>query len=530
MPAVPGSTYSVTGTITAFTSTNSQTGSDADSATITVDNASPSNVTSASGTAGNEQVSLSWTNSGDSDFHSAVVLRRAASAVADTPVEGTTYTVGNTIGTATVACVEATPGDSCTDTGLTNGTAYHYKIFAKDSNGNYSATGAVPTGSPFTPAVPSDTTAPGAVTNLAITSVGQTSVSLSWTSPGDDGDTGTASTYDMRYSTSLITSGNFSSATQATGEPVPSVASSSESMTVSGLSAGTLYYFAIKTIDEALNSSAISNVVSDTTSAAPTPTPEAEAVAPTGPTAPSRVLKVSFFGKAYPGAKVEILRKDTSAPDAPYRTIPLEKYSVNEMGVFDIVPGALLADQYFFGIRAEDKDGRQSRILTFSVDLRTTDSLEEKDIFMPPTFDFLKARVRKGDSIKILGYATPGSATEIEIDDKIVSAVKTDISGYYSFTTSTSQFSFGNHYARTRQIDASGKISHFSTSRVFQVSELLLPRADFNRDETINITDWSIFLFRWGSGDQNLRGTIDMNADGVIDISDFSIFLRNIQL
>ena len=68
----------------------------------------------------------------------------------DVPVEGTTYTVGNTIGSSTVACVVTAPTASCTDSGLTNGTAYHYKIFAKDTNGNY-ATGATPTGSPATP-------------------------------------------------------------------------------------------------------------------------------------------------------------------------------------------------------------------------------------------------------------------------------------------------------------------------------------------------------------------------------------------
>ncbi len=148
MPAVPGSSYAVTGTVTAFTSTNVQSGTDSASATITIDNASPANVTSTSGTAGDTQVSLSWTNPGDSDFDSIVVLRRASSAIADVPVEGTTYIVGNTIGTATVACV--TSSTSCTDTGLTNGTAYHYKIFVKDTRGNYSA-GVVPTGSPYTP-------------------------------------------------------------------------------------------------------------------------------------------------------------------------------------------------------------------------------------------------------------------------------------------------------------------------------------------------------------------------------------------
>ena len=37
-----------------------------------------------------------------------------------------------------------------TDSGLANGTVYHYKIFANDTNGNY-AVGLVPTGSPVTP-------------------------------------------------------------------------------------------------------------------------------------------------------------------------------------------------------------------------------------------------------------------------------------------------------------------------------------------------------------------------------------------
>ncbi len=151
MPAVPGASYATTGTVTALTSTNTPVYNDSGSATVTVDNASPANVTAAAGTAGIEEVSLTWTNPGDSDFHSSVVLRRAGTAVGDTPVEGATYSIGNPVGSSTVACVVATPTAACTDTGLTGGTAYHYKIFAKDSNANYSQTGVVPTGSPFTP-------------------------------------------------------------------------------------------------------------------------------------------------------------------------------------------------------------------------------------------------------------------------------------------------------------------------------------------------------------------------------------------
>lgn len=151
MPVPPGLSYAVGGTVTAFTGTNGQSGTDSASATVTVDNLSPANVTGATGTAGVTQVAFTWTNPADADFDSVIVLRNTV-AVADTPVEGTTYVVGNTIGTSVVRCVVATPTASCTDTGLTSGTVYHYRIFAKDSNGNYSVAGVLPSGSLYTPA------------------------------------------------------------------------------------------------------------------------------------------------------------------------------------------------------------------------------------------------------------------------------------------------------------------------------------------------------------------------------------------
>jgi hypothetical protein len=112
-----------------------------------------------------------------------------------------------------------------------------------------------------------DITAPEAVSDLATSGATSTTIDLDWTAPGDDGATGTATTYDVRYSTSAITAGNWGSATQATGEPTPSVAGSSESMTISGLTASTTYYFAIKTSDEVPNESAISNFPSLSTTA-----------------------------------------------------------------------------------------------------------------------------------------------------------------------------------------------------------------------------------------------------------------------
>lgn len=116
-----------------------------------------------------------------------------------------------------------------------------------------------------------DTTAPADTTDLVATSLSDTEVKLEWTAPGDDGSVGTASSYDVRYSTSAITEGNWAAATEASGEPTPGIAGTEEEMEVSGLDADTTYYFGLKTSDEVPNESGLSNVPSVDTDVAPTP-------------------------------------------------------------------------------------------------------------------------------------------------------------------------------------------------------------------------------------------------------------------
>jgi hypothetical protein len=106
-----------------------------------------------------------------------------------------------------------------------------------------------------------DETAPSAVTITG--GKGKNTAAIAWTAPGDDADTGTALSYDLRRSTSTITSGNFTSATQVTtGTPQP--AGSPECVEVSGLTQCTTYYWALRTTDDAGNVSPISNVISMT--------------------------------------------------------------------------------------------------------------------------------------------------------------------------------------------------------------------------------------------------------------------------
>ncbi len=208
-----------------------------DNGKYTLDGTLPANVSGFTATAGDKQVSLSWTNP-TSDFAGVTILRKTGS-----------YPTGPTDGTV----VYDSTGTSYTDTGLTNGTTYYYKAFSRDIVVNYSS-------GVQSSAVPLDLTAPASITTLSATAASARTVTLNWTAVGDNGTTGAAASYDVRYSTAAITASNFSSASQASGAPTPKASGSAETMTMTGLSGNTIYYFAVKAIDASGNVGAISNV------------------------------------------------------------------------------------------------------------------------------------------------------------------------------------------------------------------------------------------------------------------------------
>lgn len=87
------------------------------------------------------------------------------------------------------------------------------------------------------------------------------SVTLIWTAPGDDSLTGTATRYDLRYSLFPITEESFAYCAGTPGLPRPANPGTTQQFTIYGLFPGLRYYFALKTADERLNWSKISNVV-----------------------------------------------------------------------------------------------------------------------------------------------------------------------------------------------------------------------------------------------------------------------------
>jgi hypothetical protein len=212
-------------------------------------------------TSADSSVVLLWTAPGDDG-----TAGRASSydlRYRTVPVSGTdTLSWWNS---ATQVSGEPSPGisgttDSMTVRGLAPLTTYYFIVRAADEVPNWSGFSNVATKS-----TSGDTTPPAAIASLTVTGTTGNSISIRWNAPGDDGATGTASSYDIRYSTSNITNGNWSSATQVTGEPTPAAAGTQQNFTITGLSGSQTYYIAIRTTDDSGNVSTLSNVVNGTT-------------------------------------------------------------------------------------------------------------------------------------------------------------------------------------------------------------------------------------------------------------------------
>ena len=105
-----------------------------------------------------------------------------------------------------------------------------------------------------------DITSPSAVTDLRVESIAGSVVNLAWTAPGDDGDAGTASEYDIRYFNDPITESNWAAGTQVPAEPEPAAAGTEQSAAIN-TGGGADVHFALKAADEVPNWSDLSNVV-----------------------------------------------------------------------------------------------------------------------------------------------------------------------------------------------------------------------------------------------------------------------------
>ena len=187
----------------------------------------------------------------------------------------------------------------------------------------------------------------------------------------------------------------------------------------------------------------------------------------------------------------------------------------------------LTAGVYTFGLWAEDKQGRRS--LTFSFTATVTAGLTTtiSSIFLPPTIELDKTGVKKGETLNILGQSAPQSEITIKVNSavEIIKKATTTDQGNWQNGFNTSPLEDGAHFVKAKAF-VSGLESSYSNTLTFYVGREVAPgkvkTADLNGDGKVNLIDFSILLYNWGTP-RNTKA--DINDDGWVNLTDFSIMM-----
>ena len=232
--------------------------------------------------------------------------------------------------------------------------------------------------------------------------------------------------------------------------------------------------------------------------------------------------RVSLQGKAYPGSTVNILKDGQVIGQAQADLNADFSYDMSS-----VTPGPTT-----FGFWSTDSKGVRS--ITFTTTFQVTQNAVTtvSNVFLPPTLSLAEKKVNLGDIINSLGMTAPGAKVSLFVDkEPEARAVSTSTSdGSWSSALPTGDLAneaFHAVKAMFEQFGAGAQAkSGYSQAVSFYVGarDVKLPgTADLNNDGKVNLVDFSILLYHWGTD----HAIADLNTDTRVNLTDFSILLFN---
>src|SRR3989344_1987701 len=149
--------------------------------------------------------------------------------------------------------------------------------------------------------------------------------------------------------------------------------------------------------------------------------------------------KVTFSGKAYPGATILLLEGET-----------ILKTSLANNGSDFIIDTNVANGDYVFSIYAKDKDGNQSKSLLFPVNGVFYADTEITNILIPPTISSNIDSNNDQSTINIHGQSIENSQVKITVkapDENFVFFANSDSLGEYKYSFSNYQLNDGSYDA-----------------------------------------------------------------------------------
>lgn len=233
---------------------------------------------------------------------------------------------------------------------------------------------------------------------------------------------------------------------------------------------------------------------------------------------------VVFKGWAYPLSIVYVLKDGRETG----------KVAANTKAEF----GAFLADLpqgvYTFGIWSQDSEGRRSITNSTTFYIAEGTQTTVSDIFLPPTIALGDNSIQAGESFEVFGQSVPGGTVEVWLyPDKEKTAdsetVKkeglADDAGKWRIFINSAGMAGGNCALKAKAVKDKVGTSGFSEILKCSISGETVAEecagADLNKDGRVNLTDFSILLYFWGTD----NACADQNHDGTVNLTDFSIMM-----
>ena len=244
------------------------------------------------------------------------------------------------------------------------------------------------------------------------------------------------------------------------------------------------------------------------------------------------LASVTFMGLAAPNSRMYVLADGK----------PATNVSTKADGNFQATISGLERGTYTFQIYVIDPDGRTSSSFGSTMTLGSGTNNALSNIIVPPTIELAKTSVEAGEAIAVLGKSTPGGTVELTAQKQSGSVALADThvytttaaknvpevpEGSWQILIPGGELSQGTYIIRARTVLS--ELSKSERSKVIYLgigeepSPNLFLRADLNKDDKINLVDFSILLSFWNTD----NGDADINLDGIVNLADVSIMLFN---
>lgn len=235
--------------------------------------------------------------------------------------------------------------------------------------------------------------------------------------------------------------------------------------------------------------------------------------------------RVTITGFASPQANIVVLVDGKEAT----------RSRADSTGAYEVVLDEIARGAYTFGIYALDPAAVRSSTFSTSFTVSGARTSALSNINLAPTIKVTPDPAIPGTPVIFSGYTLANAVVAIEIDRdgpgsnrKTYSATANSV-GLWSLSVETTGMSVGTYKVRAKATYPDGTATNFSAYTLFGVGQNAVRpiNADLNRDGKVNLVDFSILLFWWGTNGGTSDPSADINGDSKVNLVDFSILLFN---